>query len=109
MSILANLHLVVPTHNAKRSIIKLFVHVYQHISEVLLVVVQSVLSVLNVHMTKLVQIRNVLIHVRTLVVKMPNAESIIIAQSVIAWMVILEILSQDVILNHVRCLTSSLQ
>jgi hypothetical protein len=74
MSILANLHLVVPTHNAKRSITKPFALVHLLISEALLVVVQNVLSVPNALMTKLAQIRSVSILVQTLVVKMPSVE-----------------------------------
>jgi hypothetical protein len=74
MSILANLHPVVPTHNVEKSITKQFALVCHLISEVHLVVDQNVLSVLNVLMTKLVQIRNVSILVPILVVKMPNVE-----------------------------------
>jgi hypothetical protein len=74
MSILANLHPAVQTHNAERSITKPSALVCPLISEVHLVVDQNVLSVLNVPMTKLAQIKNVLILVQILVVKMPNVE-----------------------------------
>jgi hypothetical protein len=74
MSTLANPHLVVQTLNARRSIIKLSVHVYQLILEVLPAVAQNVLSALNVLMTKHAQIKNVSILVQTLVAKMPNVE-----------------------------------
>lgn len=53
-------------------------------------------------MIRRVQIKNVLILVQTHVVKMQNAESIIIVLYVIVWMVILAIRSQDVTHNHVR-------
>lgn len=74
MSIPANPHLVVQTLNVKKSIIKLSVRVCHLILEAHLVVVQNVLLALNVLMTKRVQIRNVLILVQTLVVKMLNVE-----------------------------------
>lgn len=102
MSTLANPHLVVQTLNARRSIIKLSVHVYQLILEVLPVVALNVLSVLNVLMTKRAQTRNVSILVQTLVAKTPNVELIITVPSAIVWKVTLEIHSLDVILNHVR-------
>jgi hypothetical protein len=74
MSIPANLHPAVQTHNVEKLIIKQFALACQLILEALLVVDQSVLSVLNAHTTKHVQIKNVLILVLELVVKMPNVE-----------------------------------
>lgn len=102
MSIPVNLHPAVQTHNVEKLIIKQFALVCQLILEALLVVDQSVLSVLNAHTTKHARTKNVSILVLELVVKMPNVESIITVPFVIAWMVILVTLSQDVILNHVR-------
>lgn len=93
--------LVVQTLNAEKSITKLSALVYQLILEVHQVVVQNVSSAQNVPMTKHVPIRSVSILVQTLAVKMPNVESIIIAQFVIVWMVTLVIHSVDVIPNHV--------
>jgi hypothetical protein len=74
MSILANLHLAVPIHNAEKSIIKASALVCHLTLEVHLVVAQNVLSVLNALTTKRAQIKNVLILAQTLAVKMPNVE-----------------------------------
>lgn len=89
-------------HNAEKLATKLSVLVYRLILEPLLVVVQNVLSVLNVHKTKPVQTKNVSILAPILVDKMPSVESTIIAPFVIAWMDILVIHLLDVILYHVR-------
>ena len=88
-------------HNAEKLATKLSVLVYHLTLELLRVVAQNVLSVLNVPKIKLVQIKNVLTHAPILVDKMPSAESIIIAQFVIAWMDILVIHLPNVILYHV--------
>jgi hypothetical protein len=74
MSILANHHLAVPTHNAEKSIIKQFALVCHLILEALQAVVLNVLSVLNVLMTKLAQTKSVSILAQILVVKTPNVE-----------------------------------
>jgi hypothetical protein len=74
MSILANHHLAVQTHNAEKSIIKQFALVYHLILEALQAVALNVLSVLNVLMTKLAQTKSVLILVQILVVRTPNVE-----------------------------------
>jgi hypothetical protein len=85
-----------------RSTIKLYVLVYQITSEIHLDVVQSVLLALIVVMIELAKTKNALIHVSENVDKMLDVELTIIVLFVIVMRDILEMLSPDVILSHVR-------
>lgn len=102
MSILVNHLHVVQTVNVGKSIIKLFVLVYQHILEVLQVVDLNALSVQNVPLIKLVKTKNALILALIFVVQMLNVGLIIIVLFVHVKMVTLGIHLLDVIQSHVR-------